>query len=114
MSPILSLLGRLFFRRDQPAEDPLTPFSLPDPVRLDAALSTGREGLSAVNYSADGTPRAAASPSAAAVPPAVTPITIQVQTMDSRSFLDNSDQIARAVREAMLNSHSLNDVVGEM
>jgi hypothetical protein len=42
------------------------------------------------------------------------PIQITVQAMDSRSFLDHSDDIARAVREAMLHSHSLNDVVGEL
>jgi hypothetical protein len=41
-------------------------------------------------------------------------ITIQVQAMDSRSFLDHSDQIAQAVRQAMLNSHSLNDVVNDL
>jgi hypothetical protein len=41
-------------------------------------------------------------------------VTIQVQAMDSRSFLDHSTEIARAVREAMLNMHSLNDVVSEL
>jgi hypothetical protein len=40
-------------------------------------------------------------------------VTVQVNAMDSRSFLDNSDQIARAVREAILNSRALADVVGE-
>jgi hypothetical protein len=109
-SPIASLLSRLLFRRTAPIEEPLSRFSLPDPVRLDAALSTGREGLAGVDYSAAGAPRRVERTTAAAA----TPITIQVQTMDSRSFLDNSDQIARAVREAMLNSHSLNDVIGEM
>jgi hypothetical protein len=34
--------------------------------------------------------------------------------MDSRSFADHSDEIARAVREAMLRSHSLNDVIAEI
>ena len=41
-------------------------------------------------------------------------ITIQVQAMDSRSFLDHSAEIAQAVREAMLNMHSLNDVVNDI
>jgi len=41
-------------------------------------------------------------------------ITVQVQAVDSRSFLDHSEEIARAVREAMLNSHALNDVVSEV
>ena len=41
-------------------------------------------------------------------------VTIQVQAMDSRSFLDHSAEIAQAVREAMLNMHSLNDVVNDI
>jgi hypothetical protein len=41
-------------------------------------------------------------------------ITIQVQTIDSKSFLDHKDEIAGAVREAMLSMHSLNDMVGEL
>ncbi len=41
-------------------------------------------------------------------------VTIQVNAMDSRSFLDHSDEIARAVRHALLNTHSLRDVVGEL
>ncbi len=41
-------------------------------------------------------------------------ITVQVQALDSRSFLEHSDEIARAVREALLNSHSLGDVLGEL
>lgn len=41
-------------------------------------------------------------------------VTVQVQAMDSRSFLDRSEDIARAVREAMLHSHALNDVINEL
>ncbi len=41
-------------------------------------------------------------------------VTIQVQAMDSRSFLDHSAEIAQAVREAMLNMHALNDVVSDI
>jgi hypothetical protein len=48
---------------------------------------------------------------AAAVSPQ---ITVQVQALDSRSFLDHSEEIARAVRHAVLNSHALGDVVSEL
>jgi len=41
-------------------------------------------------------------------------ITVQVQTMDSQSFLDHSADIAQAVRQAMLESSVLNDVVREV
>jgi hypothetical protein len=38
---------------------------------------------------------------------------VQVQAMDSQSFLDHSSDIAQAVRQAMLQSSVLNDVVRE-
>ena len=41
-------------------------------------------------------------------------ITVNVQAMDSRSFLDRSTDIAAAVRHAMLNSNSINDVVNDL
>jgi hypothetical protein len=42
-----------------------------------------------------------------------TNVTIQIQALDSRSILDRSDEIARALREAMLNSHAVNDLIRE-
>ena len=109
-SPLVSLFSRLFGRSDFPAETPLAPVSPPPPVSEDLGISPAHIGLEPVTYRADGLPRTA--PQSAPAP--ATNITIQVQAMDSRSFVDNSDQIARAVREAMLNSHALNDVLGEM
>ena len=41
-------------------------------------------------------------------------ISIQVNAMDSRSFLDHSHDIALAVRDAMLNMNALNDVVNDL
>lgn len=41
-------------------------------------------------------------------------VTVQVQALDTRSFLDHSDEIARAVREAILSSHTLNDAMQEL
>jgi hypothetical protein len=34
--------------------------------------------------------------------------------MDSQSFMDRSNDIASAVREAMLNMHPINNVVAEL
>lgn len=111
-SPLAGLFSRLFRRGGDETPAVLPVASQPAPIREDLALPTSASGLAQVSYRGDGVPRpvAAATPSAAPV----ANLTIQVQTMDSRSFLDNSDQIARAVREAMLNSHALNDVIGEM
>ena len=41
-------------------------------------------------------------------------ITVNVQAMDARSFMDRSNDIALAVRDAMLNLNSINDVVNEL
>ena len=41
-------------------------------------------------------------------------ITVNVSAMDARSFLDRSGDIALAVREAMLNLNSINDVVNDL
>jgi len=38
-------------------------------------------------------------------------VNIQVNAMDSKSFLDHSEDIAQAVRQAILNSSSLNDAI---
>jgi hypothetical protein len=40
-------------------------------------------------------------------------VTIQIQALDSRSIMDRRDDIANAVKEAMLQSHPINDVVAE-
>ena len=111
-SPFAGLASWLLNRRGQSGPETELPVSsLPSPIdaNLGFASSNGA-GLDPVSYRADGLSRTASSPRPA---PAAN-ITVQVQTMDSRSFMDNSDQIARAVREAMLNSHSINDVIGEM
>jgi len=41
-------------------------------------------------------------------------VTVNVSAMDSRSFLDHSEDIARAVREAMLHMHPVNDLISEL
>jgi hypothetical protein len=42
------------------------------------------------------------------------PIIVQVQTLDSRSFLDNSEEIADAVRYAMQRGHQINRTAQEV
>ena len=41
-------------------------------------------------------------------------INVTVQAMDAQSFMDHSTEIAQAVRQAMLNLSSINDVVNEL
>ncbi|MDA1312501.1 MAG: hypothetical protein O2968_04110, partial [Acidobacteria bacterium] len=46
--------------------------------------------------------------------PASAQVVVNVSAMDSQSFMDRSSDIARAVRDAMLHMHPLNDIVSEV
>ena len=84
---------------------------MPPRISFDAAESAN--GIQNVDYDQAGRPRAYSSSGAgeSAAPPQ---ITVNVQAMDARSFLDRSGDIAAAVREAMLNLNPINDVVNEL
>ena len=111
ISPLISGIAKLFgIGREPQALPALTPFALPTTIALDGGVTqSGASPVSGVSYGQSGLPRAIS-----AVPTANTTISVNVQAIDSRSFLDHSDDIARAVREAMLNSHPLNDVIAEI
>jgi hypothetical protein len=109
VSPILSGIMSLFGGGGSSSPPPLTPFYLPPTVNFQAANATGPAGpqLPGADFGQSGQPRAMTQ---AAAPQ----ITVQVQAMDSRSFMDHSSDIAQAVREAMLNMHSINDVISNL
>jgi hypothetical protein len=112
ISPVITGLFRLFGGGGaEAAETALpTPFALPSPMSVDAGLTSDRS-ISGVSYGQQGAIR---STQPAAQAQQATSVQITVQAIDSRSFLDHRDEIARAVREAMLDSHTLNDVVAEI
>src|SRR5882724_380187 len=82
------------------------------PLRLalgdTARPNGGISSFAPVSYGQNGLPRPTRSDAAGPQ------ISIQVNALDSRSFMDHSYEIAQAVRQAMLNSHSLNDVVSDI
>ncbi len=108
LSPILSgLIG--LFGGGSSAPPPLLPFQLPPSVQFQGGIDGGGNGgVGAADYGQNGTPRAVGSSSASSSSPQVT---IQVNAMDTQSFLNRSSDIAEAVRQALLHSNSLNDVV---
>jgi len=118
-SPIISGLLDLFGSSSPATPPPLTPFTLPPSISFQAANvgPSNGSGLPGADYGQSGLPRVMQDSSgsgSAAQPAATSNVTINVQAMDSRSFLDHSSDIANAVRDAMLNMHSLNDVVSDL
>jgi len=99
--PLVSLFSGLFSGGpSQPA--PLVPYALPPSLSLES--TTNNQGMV---WGENGEPRSTGGSGSSAGQQ----ITVQVQAMDSQSFLDHSDDIAQAVRQAMLNMNSINDVI---
>jgi hypothetical protein len=127
LAPLIGGLLGLFGGGGSPAPPPLAKYAMPRALDIEAA-GTG-QGLSNADYDQTGMPRAydgtGSQPADKAVSGssgeqtgsigkgAASPaqITVSVQAMDARSFMDRSADIAAAVRDAMLNLNSINDVV---
>ncbi len=108
LSPILGGILSLFGGSDEKTVTVPAPFTLPTAINAQAGLTNSALGqVVAVNYAEGGQPRAQAQSAAPQV-------MIQVNAMDSRSFLDHSNEIALAVKHAILNSSSLNDVISDL
>src|SRR5262249_14351116 len=125
IAPLISGLFGLFGGGEDATPTPLVKYALPPRIDFLGAYSGG--GASAADYDQSGTVRPylpTASLANSTMAPSNSPaegagssgpqIQVNVQAMDARSFLDHSNDIARAVRDAMLNMNAINDVVSEM
>jgi hypothetical protein len=114
LSPIISGISSLFGGSSKPA--PLPIYIPPSPVAINATLNSATPNAATSSATGTGTgatapaPTATSSSQAAAAPQ----ITVNVNAMDSKSFMDHSTDIANAVREAMLNMHPINGVVASL
>ena len=114
---LISGISSLFGGNDQQAPLPVVKYSMPPALQYQGAVtSTGQ--INSYDYNdRSGIRPVEAMPSAESGQSSSqdrTQIVVQVNAMDSKSFMDHSDEIAQAVRAAMLNSSSLNDVISEM
>lgn len=118
LSPLITGLARLFRGQEEPKVTPLVRYIPPPALHYEGYVSRGMFGRDAGQPGsparAEREAQWAKYPERADGQPAPVNITVQVQAMDSRSFLDHSWEIARAVKEAMLESHALNDVVADL
>ena len=99
------------FRKRRPEPEPLSRFELPPGLSLEVAntdnILTGFPGVARTQGGGIKIVRRE--------PPATQPqVTVNVNALDTQSFLDRSEEIAGALREAMLHMHPINDVIGEI
>jgi hypothetical protein len=109
LSPIISGIASLFGGGSSTPQ-PLPIYTPPQPVSISGAL----QAAPAASGQATGAAPAATSGGNANQTTYAPQITVNVSAMDSQSFLDRSNDIASAVREAMLNMHPINKVVAEL
>ena len=118
VAPLVTGLIHLFgggSSADTPA--PLVKYALPQRVQFEAAQSQSR--VAGVDYDQMGLARPVSYPRGESGGKteqslASPQITVNVQAMDARSFMDRSNDIALAVRDAMLNLNAINDVVNDL
>ncbi len=85
----------------------LTPFEFPNPTRTDVSATSSRDQApTTVRRDSLGLSQSAL--------PAAQPVNITIQALDGRSILDRSDDIAAALRKAMMSNHEINDNLGEL
>lgn len=107
LSPLISGLVSLFGGGGGSSQaTPLVPYVAPPSVNATAGINSSQAGAFGVDTADGGLPRPQPASTSSS-----TQITVQVQALDSQSFLDHSDDIAQAVRQAMLESTTLNDVI---
>lgn len=132
LAPLIGgLIGLFTGGGDPAAAAPLVKYAMP--ARLDLEAAATDSGLNWMDYDQAGAPREHGPLPTTYRPGGAQPdggfsqngslseqgrsgaqITVNVQAMDARSFLDRSGEIAAAVREAMLNLNPINDVVNDL
>jgi len=113
LSPVAKGLLGLFGLGGNSAPAPLPVYVTPPPVSISGIVrSTSGDTGTATPASPAATPVSqSANVSQSAAP---SQVTVNINAMDSQSFLDRSNDIASAVRLAMLNLHPINDVVADL
>ena len=122
LSPLLKGIFSLFGGGgDDTKPTPLVKYALPSSIDFQAAEVGGR--IVSADYGQNNEARAYRTAPTQATPAATgaltgatsaPQITVNVSAMDARSFMDRSGDIAAAVRDAMLNLNSINDVVSDL
>lgn len=105
LAPLAAAIVGLFGggRKEEPPV--FESFREPPPIRIEAANGALRRS----SYAEQRSPRTREEQA-----PAGASVVVNIQAMDARSFLDRSNDIAAAVKDAMLHMHPVNDVISEL
>ncbi|MBM3758874.1 MAG: hypothetical protein FJW36_01375 [Acidobacteria bacterium] len=107
LGPVWKGLFSLFGGGSETAQAPLQRFAFPEDTRTDRAASINTNGQAgSVRTDAFGLSQTNVAQQ--------TPINISIQALDARSILDRSDDIAAALKQAMLSNHEINDSMSEL
>lgn len=106
LNPLIGGLLRLF-GGSGPTEAPRLPLAArPEAARYEAGFERGTPGVFLADYDLQGRIRPADRLPAG-------PIVVQVEAMDSRSFMERAPEIAEALRKVLLESGGLRAVLDE-
>ena len=116
LSSLISGVGDFFGGGDSEAPAYPIPYVQPLPIQLQAGFGAASGGVPfATDTAEDNLPRAMTSTATGGpASPQTSQVTIQVQALDSQSILDRSQDIAMAIRQAMLETTVLNDVIRQV
>jgi hypothetical protein len=107
LGPVWKGIFSLFGRGNEEGAAPIEKFNFPTGTRTDLSAGLRTDGkASGIRTDSFGLSQAAASQQA--------PINISIQALDARSILDRSDDIAAALKQAMLSNHEINDNMNEL
>lgn len=107
LGPLWRGVFSLFRHRADEAAPVLTKYPFPEDTRTDVSAGLRSNGDNNVaSYDALGLTRQA--------PASPTTIHISINALDARSILDRSDDIAAALKQAMLSNHEINDNLSEI
>ena len=110
LSPVVSGIMSLFGIGGSNSAPAQLPYYTPPPgVQMSDTLRTATPSAASTGSAAAGASSSGGSASSAAPQ-----VTVNISAMDSQSIMDRSSDIASAVRQAMLNSHPINDVVANL
>jgi hypothetical protein len=112
LAPLVSGLLGLFGGSQKSAQAALPIYSAPQRQQLQASLQGGV--VKGADSNQSGMPRVSEGAARTSTSGSQPQVTLHIQAMDTQSILNRSSDIAQAVRQAMLQSHPINDVVADL